>query len=199
MDDIYKTIEGESQGVYKEKGSKFIARAYHVENEETIKEVLLTLRKEFYDARHHCYAWRINVRDEKTRSNDDGEPTGSAGKPILNQLFSFQLYDVLVVVIRYFGGTKLGVSGLINAYKTSTREALENAKIIDKEICDLYRVDFEYPLMNSVMRIIKEDNLVITRQHFDNQCTINLAMRLSTINKSTNRLNKIQGVKLKKL
>ncbi len=199
MEDIYKTIEGTSEGLYKEKGSKFIARAYHVENEEEIKAVLLKLRKEFYDARHHCYAWRIDVRAEKTRSNDDGEPSGSAGKPILNQLFSFELYDVLLVVIRYFGGTKLGVSGLINAYKTASREALENANIVEKEIRDLYQVDFEYPMMNSVMRIIKEDNLTIVGQHFDNHCTIELALRLSTINKSTNRLSKIHGVKLKKL
>ena len=199
MDDIYKTIEGVSEGVYKEKGSKFIARAYHVENNEEIKEVLLKLRKEFYDARHHCYAWRIDVRDEKTRSNDDGEPSGSAGKPILNQIFSFNLYDIIVVVIRYFGGTKLGVSGLINAYKVSTREALENANIVVKEIRDVYQVDFEYPLMNSVMKIIKEDDLAIVEQHFDNQCSIKLAMRLSTINKSTNRLNKIQGVNVNKL
>jgi len=199
MDDIYKTIEGVSEGVYKEKGSKFIARAYHVENNEEIKEVLLKLRKEFYDARHHCYAWRIDARDEKTRSNDDGEPSGSAGKPILNQIFSFNLYDIIVVVIRYFGGTKLGVSGLINAYKVSTREALENANIVVKEIRDVYQVDFEYPLMNSVMKIIKEDDLAIVEQHFDNQCSIKLAMRLSTINKSTNRLNKIQGVNVNKL
>ncbi len=199
MEDIYKTIEGTSEGVYKEKGSKFIARAYHVENEEEIKAVLLNLRKEFYDARHHCYAWRVDVRAEKTRSNDDGEPSGTAGKPILNQLLSFELYDVLLVVIRYFGGTKLGVSGLINAYKTASREALENANIVEKEIRDLYQVDFEYPLMNSVMRIIKEDNLAVVGQHFDNHCTIELALRLSTINKSTNRLSKIHGVKLKKL
>ncbi len=199
MEDIYKTIEGVSEGIYKEKGSKFIAQAYHVENNEEVKEVLLKLRKEFYDARHHCYAWRIDARDEKTRSNDDGEPSGSAGKPILNQIFSFNLYDIIVVVIRYFGGTKLGVSGLINAYKVSTRAALENANIVVKEIRDMYQVDFEYPLMNSVMRIIKEDDLSIVEQQFDNQCSIKLAMRLSTINKSTNRLNKIQGVNVNKL
>jgi uncharacterized YigZ family protein len=199
MDDVYKTIEGVSEGLYKEKGSKFIARAYHVESEEEVKMVLLSLRKEFYDARHHCYAWRIDARNEKNRSNDDGEPSGSAGKPILNQLFSFELFDVLVVVIRYFGGTKLGVSGLINAYKTSTREALEEAKIVRKEIRDLYQVEFEYPLMNNVMRAIKEERLIIKEQLFDNQCIIKLEIRLSTIDKSTNRLNKIRGVKLIKL
>ncbi len=199
IEDIYKTVKGVSEGLYKEKGSKFIARAYHVESEEEVKAVLQQLRKEFYDARHHCYAWRIDARNERTKSNDDGEPSGSAGKPILNQLFSFELYDVLVVVIRYFGGTKLGVSGLINAYKVSTREALENAKIIKKELRDLYQVEFEYPLMNAVMRVIKEEVLVIKEQQFDNQCLINLEVRLSTIDKSINRLNKIRGVKLKKL
>ena len=199
IEDIYKTVEGVSEGLYKEKGSKFIARAYHVESEEEVKAVLQQLRKEFYDARHHCYAWRIDARNERTRSNDDGEPSGSAGKPILNQLFSFELFDVLVVVIRYFGGTKLGVSGLINAYKVSTREALENAKIIKKELRDLYQVEFEYPLMNAVMRVIKEEALVIKEQQFDNQCLINFEIRLSTIDKSINRLSKIRGVKLKKL
>ena len=199
IEDIYKTVEGVSEGLYKEKGSKFIARAYHVESEEEVKAVLQQLRKEFYDARHHCYAWRIDARNERTRSNDDGEPSGSAGKPILNQLFSSELFDILVVVIRYFGGTKLGVSGLINAYKVSTREALENAKIIKKELRDLYQVEFEYPLMNAVMRVIKEEALVIKDQQFDNQCLINLEIRLSTIDKSINRLSKIRGVKLKKL
>jgi len=199
MEDIFKTVEGVSQGLYKEKGSKFIARAYHVKSEEDIKAVLQQLRKEFYDARHHCYAWRIDARHEKTRSNDDGEPSGSAGKPILNQIFSFELFDVLVVVIRYFGGTKLGVSGLINAYKTSAREALENANVVKKELRDLYQVEFEYPLMNAVMRVIKEDSLVIKEQQFDNQCLINLEMKLSTIDKSANRLSRIRGVKIKKL
>ena len=199
IEDIYKTVEGVSEGLYKEKGSKFIARAYHVESEEEIKAVLQKLRKEFYDARHHCYAWRLDARNERTRSNDDGEPSGSAGKPILNQLFSFELFDVLVVVIRYFGGTKLGVSGLINAYKVSTREALENAKMVKKELRDLYQVEFEYPLMNAVMRVVKEEGLVIKNQQFDNQCSINLEIRLSTIDKSINRLSKIRGVKLKKL
>ena len=199
MEDIYKTIEGTAEGLYKEKGSKFIALAYPVKTEEQIKEILQQLRKEFYDARHHCYAWRIDARNERTRSNDDGEPSGSAGKPILNQIFSYELYDILVVVIRYFGGTKLGISGLINAYKTATREALENATIIKKEIRDLYQIEFEYPIMNKVMRVIKEDGLVIKKQDFDSRCIIKLEIRLSTINKSTNRLSKILGVKLKKL
>jgi len=199
MEDIYKTVKGVSEGFYKEKGSKFIARAYHVESEEEVKEILQSLRKEFYDARHHCYAWRIDVRNEKTRSNDDGEPSGTAGKPILNQLFSFELFDVLVVVIRYFGGTKLGVSGLINAYKTATRESLVNDNIFEKEVRDTYQVGFDYLVMNSVMRAIKEEGLVIKEQQFDNYCNITLEIRLSTVDKSTNRLNKIRGVKLKKL
>jgi len=199
MEDVYKTVEGVSEGVYKEKGSKFIARAYHVKSEDEIKETLQLLRKEFYDARHHCYAWRIDARNEKIRSNDDGKPSGSAGKPILNQIYSFELFDVLVVVIRYFGGTKLGVSGLINAYKTSTREALNNAVIVKKEIRDLYLIEFEYPLMNKVMRVIKEEGLTIKEQQYDNLCLIKLEIKLSTINKSTNRLSRIMGVKLKKL
>ncbi len=199
MKDVYKTIEGTPEGIYKEKGSKFIAKAFHVETEEEIKTVLNQVKKQYHDARHHCYAYRINPRDEKTRSNDDGEPSGSAGKPILNQIFSFDLYDVLLVVIRYFGGTKLGVSGLISAYKTSSREALQNAKIVEKEIRDSYRIEFDYVTTNSVMRVIKEENLLIKNQHFDNKCVIDLEIKLSTVQKSIKRLNQIRGIKLKKL
>lgn len=199
MKDVYKTIEGTPEGIYKEKGSKFIAKAFHVETEEEIKTVLNQVKKQYHDARHHCYAYRINPRNEKTRSNDDGEPSGSAGKPILNQIFSFDLYDVLLVVIRYFGGTKLGVSGLISAYKTSSREALQNAKIVEKEIRDSYRIEFDYVTTNSVMRVIKEENLLIKNQHFDNKCVIDLEIKLSTVQKSIKRLNQIRGIKLKKL
>lgn len=199
MKDVYKTIEQESEGLYKEKGSKFIAQAFHVETEEDAKAILAEVKKKYHDARHHCYAWRLDPRNEKVKSNDDGEPAGTAGKPILNQIYSFELYDVLLVVTRYFGGTKLGVSGLIHAYKTSAREALENAKIVEKEIRDLYRVEFDYVKMNEVMRVIKEDQLVIKNQTFDNVCKVDLEIRLSTVQKSTNKLNRIRGVKWEKL
>jgi uncharacterized YigZ family protein len=199
MKDTYKTVEGTAEGLYKEKGSKFIARIYHVESEEEAKAILGKLKKEFYDARHHCFAWRIDPRNERTRSNDDGEPSGTAGKPILNQILSFELYDVFIVVIRYFGGAKLGVSGLINAYKSASRDAIENATIIEKEIRDLYRIEFDYVMMNSVMRIVKEENLVVKKQDFDNVCRMDVEIKLSTVQKSTNRLKGLKGVKLEKL
>jgi uncharacterized YigZ family protein len=199
MKDTYKTVEGTAEGLYKEKGSKFIARIYHVESEEEAKAILGKLKKEFYDARHHCFAWRIDPRNERTRSNDDGEPSGTAGKPILNQILSFELYDVFIVVIRYFGGTKLGVSGLINAYKSASRDAIENATIIEKEIRDLYRIEFDYVMMNSVMRVVKEENLVVKKQDFDNVCRMDVEIKLSTVQKSTNRLKGLKGVKLEKL
>ncbi len=195
----YKTIIKGGEGLYKEKGSKFIAKAFHVENEEEIKEILKSLKKEYHDARHHCYAWRINPLNEKIRSNDDGEPSGSAGKPILNQIYSFELYDVLLVVIRYFGGTKLGVSGLINAYKSSSREAIENSEIVEKEITESYRLEFEYVKMNEVMRVIKEENIDVKNQEFDNVCKMDVEIKLSTVQKSTNRLNAVRGLKLEKL
>ncbi len=195
----YKTIIKGGEGLYKEKGSKFIAKAFHVEKEEEIKEILKSVKKEYHDARHHCYAWRINPLNEKIRSNDDGEPSGSAGKPILNQIYSFELYDVLLVVIRYFGGTKLGVSGLINAYKSSSREAIENSEIVEKEITESYRLEFEYVKMNEVMRVIKEENIDVKNQEFDNVCKMDVEIKLSTVQKSTNRLNAVRGLKLEKL
>ncbi len=199
MEDIYKTIEGTAEGLYREKGSKFIAKAFHVDSEEEVKDVLTEVKKEYHDARHHCYAYRINPRRERTRSNDDGEPSGTAGKPILNQILSYELFDVLIVVVRYFGGTKLGVSGLIHAYKTASQDALENAKIVEKEIRDLYRLEFDYVRMNDVMRVVKSEDLVVKNQTFDNKCVLDLEIKLSTVQKSTNRLKSIRGVNLKKL
>ena len=162
--DSFLTIKGESEGLFKDKGSKFIAKAYPVENEGQVKEILAGLKKEYHDARHHCYAYRINPEDEQFRSNDDGEPSGTAGKPILNQLLSKELMNVMVVVIRYFGGTKLGVSGLINAYKNATIEALNNSSIVKQFIYRQIEIRFDYLLMNSVMRLIKEEDADIVEQ-----------------------------------
>ena len=195
----YKTIEKGGEGLYKEKGSKFIAKSFHVENEEEIKNILSEIKNEYHDARHHCYAWRINPLNEKTRSNDDGEPSGSAGKPILNQILSFELFNVFVVVIRYFGGTKLGVSGLFNAYRTAAKEALENSVIIEDEIKELYHIEYEYVTMNDVMKVIKQDGIKVINQNFDNVCEMDLEINLSTVQKSTNVLKAIKGLKLKKL
>ena len=170
--DRYKTIKGKATGVYKEKGSKFIALASHVETEQEAKEYLASIKKEYHDARHHCYAFRINPEKEFFRSSDDGEPSGTAGKPILNQILSAGLFDVMVVVVRYFGGTKLGVPGLIRAYKTATREALAQAEVVTLSITRKLEVLFEYPKMNQVMRVVKEEKPEVVKQEFDMHCKL---------------------------
>ncbi len=195
----YNTILNPSGGYYKEKGSKFISRLKHVESEKDCKDFLNEMKKEFYDARHHCYAYRLDPENERTRSNDDGEPSGSAGKPILNQLLSHGLYNVMVVVIRYFGGTKLGVSGLINAYKLSTKDAIEEAEIRIKHISNVYTLHFEYPKLNDVMRVIKEEKISIIKQDFSISCFIKIEIKKSQLNKSFFRFENLYGVEIKPL
>ena len=198
MEEIYsyKTIKRRSEGLYKEKGSKFIAIAYPVKSELAFKEVYTELKKEYHNARHHCFAYRINPENEEVRSNDDGEPSGTAGKPILNQLYSHELFDITVVVIRYFGGTKLGVSGLINAYKKASIDAIKNARITTEHLKRYIRLDFKYPIMNDVMRVIKEENLKIIDQNFELDCQINLEIKKYNFDKVLNRLKKIRSVTL---
>ncbi len=176
LSDRYKTIRGGSEGLYKEKGSKFIARAFHVEKEEEAKDFLLQMKKEYHDARHHCYAFRIQPEDEFYRSSDDGEPSGTAGKPILNQILSAELFDIIIVVIRYFGGTKLGVPGLIRAYKTAAHDAIEQAEVIIPVITRKMTLSFDYPQMNRVMRIVKEENLHVLKQDFSLSCELVLVV-----------------------
>lgn len=168
----YKTIKAEVAGLYKEKGSKFISRAYPVESIEQINTLLAELRKEFYDARHHCYAYIIKPDASLYRANDDGEPNHSAGDPILGQLKSYELTNTLVVVIRYFGGTKLGVSGLINAYKTAAAMALEEATILTLQVQEDISIDFSYPHTNEVMKLIGQYEIKITSQVFETACQI---------------------------
>ncbi|MEQ8904740.1 YigZ family protein [Ekhidna sp.] len=169
---IYHTIKEKSEGLYKEKGSKFLAFAYPVKSEVEIKEIQESLRKEYYDARHHCFAWVLGMDDQSYRANDDGEPAHSAGDPILGQIRSFELTNVLVVVIRYFGGTKLGVGGLINAYKTATEAALSNAD--KKAIYETSQItmNFSYEMMSVVERIIVEFNISIIERDFQMSCRI---------------------------
>lgn len=193
--DSYNTIEKDGEGLFKDRGSKFIARAFPVETEEQVKEILAELRKEYYDARHHCYAYRINPEGEQFRSNDDGEPSGTAGKPILNQLLSKELMNVLVVVIRYFGGTKLGVSGLINAYKTATNEALNNVSIVKRFIYRQIEIRFEYPLMNSVMKLVKEEGVEMLEQNFDLNCVIKIQVKKSGLEKIIFKLEDMREIK----
>lgn len=191
----YKTVVGESEGIYKEKGSKFIARVFYAATEDDCKELLAGVKREFHDARHHCYAYRIGPEAEQFRSNDDGEPSGTAGKPILNQIYSFELFDVFIVVVRYFGGTKLGTSGLITAYKAATHEALSSARIEKRYITREMEFSFEYPIMNDVMRIIKEEKLQINDQYYDTNCVIKLTVKKSNLERVLIRLEKIRELK----
>ena len=179
--DTYKSISAPSKGIYKELGSKFLAFAYPVETEEEIKQILASLRKVYFDARHHCYAWRLGLSGEPFRMNDDGEPSSTAGRPIHGQLLSQELSDILVVVVRYFGGVKLGVPGLIRAYKTATQDALANATVIEKIAGEHFTVKFGYLQMNDVMKVLKEMGITPLKQSFDLDCTLEVRVRLTQI------------------
>lgn len=192
-EDTYQTISAKSEGIYKEKGSKFIALAYPVTTEEGVKEILASLRKEYYDARHHCYSYIIGFKGEHWRANDDGEPSGTAGRPIYGQLQSFNVTNVLIVVIRYFGGTKLGVSGLINAYKTAAVDALQQSKIVVKTVNDIYRISFGYLAMNDIMKLVKEENLNIMEQNFDTSCFVTVSIRQSKTQTVLAKIEKIDS------
>jgi uncharacterized YigZ family protein len=172
MGDNFLTIKYNSEGLYKEKGSKFIALAFPVNNEHDVKQIIDTVKKEHYNARHHCYAYIIGNEDIRFRSNDDGEPRHTAGDPILNQIWSFKLINVLVVVVRYFGGTKLGKAGLINAYKTASKEALTKAKIIEKVHRSEIAINFKYDGMNDVMNLIQKHNFEVLTQKYEESCYI---------------------------
>lgn len=196
--DTFLTIAAATEGLYKDKGSKFMAFAYPVNNEEEVKTLVLHLKKEHHSARHHCYAYRLGNEGEHYRANDDGEPSGTAGKPILGQLLSHNLTNILVVVVRYFGGTLLGVSGLINAYKNSAIEAINQAEIIEKIVENSYLLEFEYPIQNSVMKVIKDHNLEIIKTAYDMNCKIEIAVRLNYEELVTGLLQKIDGVTIVK-
>ena len=176
--DSYKTITQPSkEGLFKDRGSKFYGYAFPVSNEEEIKEKIELLKKQHYNARHWCYAWQLGENYDHYRANDDGEPSNSAGMPIYGQLQSFNVTNVLVVVVRYFGGTKLGVGGLIKAYKNGAKLALENSNIIDKTINEEFLIKFEYPEMNTVMRIIKDENISIINQKLELNCEFIISIR----------------------
>lgn len=196
VDDTYKTIKTTSEGIYKEKGSKFLAFAIPVTTEAEIKTHLEKIKKEYYDARHHCYAYILGHDKATYRLNDDGEPSGTAGRPIHGQLLSKDLTNVLVVVVRYFGGIKLGVSGLITAYKAASKDALDNAEVVEKTVNEIYRVDFEYPLMNDVMRLLKDEGLDQFNQRFEMNCSLEFSVRKSKSPRVTEAFEKIRGVTL---
>ncbi len=197
MNDTYNILVAPAEGQYKEKGSKFIALAIPVAGEEEVKENLAAIKKKYYDARHYCYAYVLGTDKQNFRSNDDGEPSGSAGKPILNQIYSADITDVLVVVVRYFGGIKLGVSGLANAYKTAAREAIQAAEKKTCTIDDILDVYFTYPLMNEVMRVLKEESLQPVATKFEIECFLTLHCRKSQTNQVLEKLKNIYGVRLK--
>ena len=192
--DSYKSISSPSSGLYKEFGSKFISFAYPVVLEGQIKEILAGLKSEYFDARHHCYAYRLGLKGDIWRVNDDGEPSSSAGRPILGQILSNELSDILVVVVRYFGGTKLGIPGLIKAYKTAAFDALNNAFIVDKIASERIAFSFDYLNMEAVMKLIKSTGVEITRQRFDLSCNISVDVRLSECDAFRKDLSDIESV-----
>lgn len=193
LKDSYLTIAEPAQCAMRERSSKFLSYAYPVTDEEQIRTHLDALRKQYYDATHHCYAWRLGPYGDSFRANDDGEPSGTAGKPILGQLLSNEITDCLIVVIRYFGGTKLGVSGLIQAYKEAAADVLAESKVIEKTVDVTLRVDFSYVVMNDIMKIIKDETPKIIEQIFDNLCSMTLAIRKSKADILIGKLNKVSG------
>ena len=197
--DSYKSIAAESRGLFKDNGSRFIAHAYPVETEEEVKEIVAALKKEYYDARHHVFAYRLGYLGDKFRANDDGEPSGSSGRPVLGQIDSNELSDILVVVVRYFGGIKLGIPGLIRAYKTATADAIANAEIVEKIACKRYKVHFGYMGMNSVMKVFKDMGLEQKNQQFDMECSLETKVRLSQIDTFLERMTDVEGCRVEEI
>jgi uncharacterized YigZ family protein len=191
-DDIYKTLAAPCSGVFKDNGSKFLAYAFPVDTADEVKQHVQRLKKEYFDARHHCYAYRIGVRGEQWRANDDGEPSSTAGKPILGQLLSRELTNVLIVVVRYFGGILLGVPGLINAYRNAASEALDNAQIVEKTAKAQLTFRFSYEAMNDVMKLLKDEKAEILSQQFDAECVIKIAVPRSRADDMREKLDKVQ-------
>jgi len=194
MSDTYKTIFLSTEGIYKEKGSKFLSFAISVNSSEEVKELIKTFKKEYYDARHVCYAYMLGAERKEWRANDDGEPSGTAGRPILGQINSRELTNILVIVVRYFGGILLGTGGLTTAYKEATSDALNQAEIIEKTVDEILAVNFEYILMNDVMHVIKDTNAQILHQTFDNQCSMVLSIRKQEFSLLKDKMEKINGL-----
>jgi uncharacterized YigZ family protein len=191
MTDEFKTIKGSSEGYYTEKRSKFLAFAHHVESIDDIKALLAQYRKKYFDARHVCYAYMLGAERQEFRANDDGEPSSTAGKPILGQINSNELTDILIVVVRYYGGVNLGTSGLIVAYREAAADAIAHATIETRQVEERINYSFTYPQMNDVMRIVKDMNPRIISQTFDNTCEIVLSIRKSEADQLRNRLNSL--------
>ncbi len=191
----YHTIENESRGIFRDRGSRFIAIALPVTSYVEIKEALATLRKEYHDARHHCFAWMLGADRQTWRVSDDGEPSGTAGRPILGQINSYGLTNILIVVIRYFGGTLLGTSGLINAYRSAAADALTNATVIERHLSERWRIIFPYSVMNDVMRVLREEDCRQAEESYSgSDVTLEIEFRSAAAGAVTGRLGKIAGV-----
>ena len=197
--DEYKTIAQSAQGSFRDKGSKFISFAFPVSSEQEVKLSLEALRKKYYDATHHCYAYVLGFDKSAYRLNDDGEPSGTAGRPIYGQLLSADLTNTLVVVVRYYGGTNLGVPGLINAYKTSALDAINNAAILTKIVKEIYEIQYPYEAMNDVMKIIKDETLEVINNEFGMKCVIRLAIRHSNAERVSGKFSKVNQLNIKYL
>ena len=191
MTDEYKTIKGTGEGFYSEKRSKFLAFAHHVETVDEVKELLAQYRKKYYDARHVCYAYMLGAERLDFRANDDGEPSSTAGKPILGQINSNELTDILIVVVRYYGGVNLGTSGLIVAYREAAADAIGHAETEMRQVEEVVTYDFPYVMMNDVMRIVKDMQPRIVDQTYDNTCQIKLSIRQSEAEELRQRLAKL--------
>ena len=186
--DTFKSISAPAEGIYKEKGSKFLAFAYPVVSEEEVKAILESVRKEYYDARHHCYAWRLGLNGDQWRYNDDGEPSSTAGRPIYGQILSRERSDVLIVVVRYFGGTKLGVPGLIRAYRTAAADALDHAAVVEKVASEGFAVTFDYAGMDRVMRVLKDMGIAPLKYTAEDVCRMEMRVRLSDVERFRQRM-----------
>ena len=197
--DSYLTIKAFSEGLYKEKGSRFIGFAYPVKDEEEIKTILDKVRKEYHDARHHCFAWILGPEKLRYRVNDDGEPSGTAGKPILGQISSFGLTEILIIVVRYFGGKLLGVSGLISAYRRAAESAIRNGEIVERFILESFELSFPYPVLNDVMKILKDEDVSQSEQKFELECSINVNFRRSNKERILERFSRVEGLKFQRI
>jgi len=197
--DSYKTIKGSSEGFFKDRGSKFFGYAYSCSSEDALKIKIEKLKKEHHTARHHCYAYRFKQDYSVYRANDDGEPTNAAGKPILGQIDAKDLTNVALVVVRYFGGTKLGVGGMMNAYKEAALDTLNHAEIIECTIDDTFEVSFGYPEMNTVMRFIKDLGVVIVEQKLELDCKIRFIIRQKDADKAQEKFTGLKNIEIKKL
>jgi Uncharacterized conserved protein len=193
--DTYRTIKNSARGLFKDKGSKFLAFAYPVTTEAEIKPLVDNLRKEYFDARHHCYAYRLGAEKLVFRANDDNEPSGTAGKPILGQIVSNDLTNILIVVVRYFGGTLLGTTGLINAYRNASADAITNATIVEKQVFAVYQLWFEYQQVNYVMKMVKDYELITFDQNFELTCSLKVKLRLSMVEPLLQKFSPLYGVK----